>query len=205
MKRILFLIILTSLFLNFQNQTINLAFVKENPSQTIRPKAEQALDYCKTNHLNTEFCLLLDMHIHSGKNRLFIWDFEKDTIMSQGLCSHGCCGNPWGEDYTADNPELSNAHGSHCSSLGKYKIGSCGWSNWGINVNYQLYGLEATNNNANARQIVLHGWEMLSDTEIYPSGSPEGWGCPAVSNDFMRVLDDKLKGVDTNVLLWIFQ
>ena len=45
----------------------------------------------------------------------------------------------------------------------------------------QLHGLEETNQSAYDRIIVLHSWDMMSDEEIYPEGSPEGWGCPAVS------------------------
>lgn len=29
----------------------------------------------------------------------------------------------------------------------------------------------------------------MSDEEIYPKGSPEGWGCPTISNNAMKELD----------------
>ena len=41
--------------------------------------------------------------------------------------------------------------------------------------------------------IVLHGWNSVQDKETYPNGSPEGYGCPAVSNNTMRYLDELLK------------
>ncbi len=47
--------------------------------------------------------------------------------------------------------------------------------------------------NAYRRLIVLHSWESDSNIPIYPNGTPEGWGCPAVSNDMMKILDKKLK------------
>jgi hypothetical protein len=68
-----------------------------------------------------------------------------------------------------------------------------------------MHGLEATNNNALSREIVLHGWDAISDHEIYPDGTPEGWGCPAVSNTFMTTLDRILKDRKKPVLLWIFE
>ena len=171
----------------------------------IRVKANEAYEFCKENNFNTDLCLLVDMSIHSGKDRLFIYDFKKDSIIDKGLCAHGCCENQWGMDETKTNPRFSNIENSHCASIGKYKIGKRGYSNWGININYKLHGLEPTNNNAYSRIIVLHSWEMVSDEEIFPEGTPEGWGCPAVSNNLMKKIDDLLKNNTKPVLLWVYQ
>lgn len=171
----------------------------------IKAKAKQALIYCKENKLETNYCFLLDMSIHSGRERFFIWDFLKDTLIEKGMVSHGCGDNPWGYDFSKSNPIFSNTPESHLSSLGKYKIGARGYSQWGINVNYKLHGLESTNSKAYERYIVLHSWEMIPNNPIYPSGTPEGWGCPAVSNDFMKRLDERLKNKSKDVLLWIYK
>lgn len=168
-------------------------------------KAQEAKAYCLENNLNTAFCLLVDMSIHSGKYRLFVYDLKNDEILHQGLVSHGCCDNVWSRDYTKDNPNFSNVPESYCSSLGKYRIGARGWSNWGINVNYKLHGLEKTNDKAYERLIVLHSWDAVSDTEVYPNGTPEGWGCPAVSNNSMRKIDLFLKAANKDVLLWVYE
>jgi len=173
-------------------------------SFTLAPKAKEAFDYCKKHNYDTDFCVLVDMRIHSGKNRMFIWDFKSDSILNSGLCSHGCGDNPWGADETKKTPIFSNTPDSHLSSLGKYKIGKRGYSQWGINVNYKLHGLDATNKNAYKRYIVLHSWEMVPNQVIYPEGTPEGWGCPAVSNDMMKTLDKRLKTTSKPVLLWVF-
>ena len=74
----------------------------------------------------------------------------------------------------------------------------------GIHVNYRLHGLESTNSNAFSREIVLHSWESVADLETYPKGTPEGWGCPAVSDNTMRTLDSLLQNSGENVLLWIY-
>lgn len=168
-------------------------------------KATDALTYCKDNNFNTQYCVLVDMSIHSGKNRLFIWDFKKQEIIKKGLCSHGCCNEPWGADKSKEKPTFSNVHESHCSSLGKYKIGKRGYSNWGINVNYKLHGLNTSNSNAYDRFIVLHSWEEVSDSEVHPNGTAEGWGCPAVSNNFMKYLDKKLQQNQQPILFWIYK
>jgi hypothetical protein len=167
-------------------------------------QAKEALKYCKSHKMNTNFCILIDMRIHSGLNRFIVWDFKKDTIAYSCLVSHGCCNNPWSQDASKKHPLFSNQDGSHCSSIGKYKIGARGPSSWGIGIKYLLHGLEATNSNALARAVVLHGWDAIPDQEIFPKGTPEGWGCPSVSNNSMRFLDAKLRNLKVPVLLWIY-
>jgi hypothetical protein len=170
----------------------------------IKQKSVEAKTFCKANNYNTDFCILIDLSVHSGKKRAFLWDFKNDTIVASALCAHGCGANPWSGTTTKEKAYLSNVPDSHCSSIGKYKIGKRGYSYWGINVNYLLYGLESTNSNALKREIVLHSWEDVSETEIYPQGTPEGWGCPAVANGFMKIIDPKIKQSEKPVLLWIF-
>lgn len=168
-------------------------------------KVLSAEKYCKANDLDTNFCVLIDMSIHSGKKRLYVYDFTKDSVLYSGLVSHGCGKKPWSDDHSKGNPLFSNIPESHMSSLGKYRIGKRGWSNWGIHVNYKLHGLERTNSKAYERLIVLHGWSSVQDSAVYPQGTPEGYGCPAVSNAVMTHLDRKLKGKSKDVLLWIYQ
>jgi len=178
---------------------------KSSSSINLTNKAAKALEYCKKNNLNTELCILIDMQVHSGKNRLYIYDFKTDSIISTGLCSHGCGNSSWAGDKTKNSPIFSNIPDSHLASLGKYKIGNRGYSNWGINVNYKLHGLESTNSNALSRYIVLHSWEKVENHETFPNGTPEGWGCPAVSNEQMRIIDSILRRSHENVLLWIYK
>ncbi len=185
--------------------TIILLSYKVDPPtfNRLSKKGEEAKLFCKNKDFNSEFCILIDMSIHSGKKRAFLWSFKKDTILDAALCAHGCGSNPWGETTTKAKPIFSNTPDSHSTALGKYKIGKRGYSQWGINVNYLLHGLESTNNNALKRQIVLHSWADVPETEVFPSGTPEGWGCPAVGNNFMKLLDQKLKNTEKPVLLWI--
>ena len=144
------------------------------------------------------------MKVHSGLKRFFVWDFKKDTIFNSYLVGHGCCDNPWSQDYSKNSPQFSNKDGSHCSSVGKYKIGQRGVSDWGVKVKYLLHGLDASNSNAHERAIVFHSWEMISDDEIYPDGCPEGWGCPTISNKSFKIIDPVLKSSKKPVLMWIY-
>ena len=126
-------------------------------------KANEALEFCNSKNFNTDFCILIDMSLHSGVKRFFVWDFKKDTIRYSFLVGHGCCDNPWSDDSSKDKPVFSNVDGSHCSALGKYKLGERGYSNWGINIKYLMHGLEPTNSNALGRTIVFHSWDEVPE------------------------------------------
>jgi|TARA_B110000495_G_C22971484_1_gene570188 hypothetical protein len=205
MKNIIILITTILIALPFTgcNKTINNEKLCIN-ANTFKDRIHEAKQYCKHEGINQKFCILIDMSIHSGKDRMFVYSFEKGEIIDSALCSHGCGNAPWGGDETKTDPIFSNVADSHSSSLGKYLIKNRGGSSFGIGVNYRLHGLETTNSNANKRDIVLHSWKHVSDTPVYPNGTPEGWGCPAVSNDMMRILDKKLQSTSKPVLLWIF-
>ena len=192
--------ILKSLLITFI--TLSISCANEDTKPNLR--TDEALAYIKQNNMNTDFCIFIDMETHSGKERFVVWDFNQKKILKQGLVSHGCGEQPWSGDYTKEAPIFSNEFDSHLSSEGKYAIGDRAWSNWGINIKYWLKGLDSTNSNAEKRLIVLHGWESISDKEILPNGTPEGWGCPAVSNNMMTYLDTKLRYVDKPVLFWIY-
>lgn len=164
-------------------------------------KADLAFAFCKSNKLNAEYCYLVDFSIPSGKHRFFIWNFDKDTIVSSSLCAHG-----YGKGSTQSTPVFSNVEGSYCSSLGRYKTGVRSYSNYGIHVHYKLHGLDKTNSNAFKRWVVLHAHTPIPDEEIYPRHLPLGYsqGCPVISNAVMKEIDDMLKKTDKPVLLWIY-
>jgi len=177
----------------------------ETITKDYKSNNSEALEYCKKNEFNEEYYFLLDLSIHPGKNRFFIYDFKENKISDKNLVTHGSC------DQFEENPDkwekakFSNKTDSHCSMKGKYKIGKRDYSSWGINVKYWLHGLEKTNENAVKRVVVLHSWNAVSNEEIYPKVSPLSWGCPAVSDAFMRKLDAKLKQTKKPVLLWIIE
>lgn len=43
-------------------------------------KANTALQYAKANGLSTNYFILVDLSLHSGKDRLYIWDFKKKKV-----------------------------------------------------------------------------------------------------------------------------
>jgi len=173
----------------------------ETLNDRLKAKAVLARSYCKEKDMNLDMCVLIDMKIPSGKKRFFLWDFKGDSVLKSGMCSNGSCDNL--QSYTPADVKFSNVPNSHCSSLGKYKLGKRGYSTFGIHVNYKLHGLEKTNDNAYKRYIVFHSWN-ISDEEIYPLEITESWGCPAVSNNFMKEMDVILKHQTKPLLFWIY-
>lgn len=165
----------------------------------------EALAFCKQKNYSEDYYFLIDMSVHSGKDRFYVYDFKQKKITAKNIVTHGSCDKFEENDTKYEAAKFSNRNDSHCSSLGKYKVGKRDYSTWGINVKYWLDGLEATNSNAKERVVVLHSWDAVPDKEIYPQYSPLSWGCPAVSDNFMRKLDAKLQATDKPVLLWIVE
>lgn len=167
----------------------------------LKSKADSALAYCRQKGFSTDYCFLIDFSIHSGKYRFFIWDFNKRDVRMSGLCAHG-----YGKGSTQSKPVFSNIEGSLCSSLGHYKTGARGYSNWGTNVSYKLHGLDVTNSNAFVRLVTLHAHTPIPAYEIYPQHLPLGYsqGCTVISNALMTEIDTVLKASRKPLLLWIY-
>lgn len=174
---------------------------EQEAASKLRAKADSAFKYCQAKGFNTQYCILVDFSIHSGKQRFFVWDFKNKAIKYSSLCCHG-----YGQKSTQIKPVFSNVDGSYCSSLGKYKIGARAYSKWGINIHYKLHGLENTNNNAFKRFVVLHSHAPVADKDIYPKHLPLGWsqGCPVINNNAMKQVDKMLKSATKPILLWIY-
>jgi hypothetical protein len=132
-----------------------------------------------------------------------VYDFNSNKITDKNLVTHGSCDQFETNDDKWEKAKFDSRVDSHCSMKGKYKIGQRAYSSWGIHVKYVLHGLEKSNKNAESRYVVLHSWSAVSNEEVYPDVSPLSWGCPAVSNDFMKKIDAKLKETKKPVLLWI--
>ncbi|MHA3789861.1 murein L,D-transpeptidase catalytic domain-containing protein [Flavobacterium hauense] len=165
----------------------------------------EALAFCKKKQYCEDYYFLVDLSVHSGKKRFYVYDFKQKKITDSNLVTHGACDAFDANDTKYQKVKFSNRNDSHCSSIGKYKVSKRDYSTWGINVKYWLEGLEETNSNARNRIVVLHSWDAVSNTEIYPQYTPLSWGCPAVSDAFMEKLDNKLQKTEKPVLLWIVE
>lgn len=172
------------------------------PSTKHRAKehAEVALEYCKTHGLRTDYCILVDFDVHPGKNRFFIWDFNKQEIVYSTICEHGRGGKS-----THRTPEFSNVGGSKCTSLGKYHVmNSRHMYNHPSVPCYVLKGVDPTNSNAMARGILIH--PDVCQMPMFPF--PLGWrteGCFGLSRRGFCTVDKYKKISSKPMLLWAYK
>ena len=144
-----------------------------------------------------KLAFLVDMRLPSGKNRFFVYDLGGDSIIMAGLVAHGC-----GNTAFSLTPSFSNADGSNCSALGRYRVGSPYIGQW--SRSYFLYGLDSTNDRALERHIVLHSYDCVPDGETDPFPICNSKGCAMVSPAFLARLRGLIDASKKPVLLWIF-
>ncbi len=161
-------------------------------------KATQTRNYAMENNFSTSYCFFIDMSIHSGRKRFFVYDLERNIVIMSGLVAHGSCG-----DNFSDEAKFSNAPGLGCSSLGKYKVGEGYHGQYG--KSYKLYGLENTNSNAYKRAVVLHGFSCVPDEEIYPRVVCNSLGCAMVSPSFFERLASIIDKSRKPIVLWVYK
>lgn len=159
--------------------------------------AKPLLAYAKKHGYNTNTCFLVDMSVESGKNRLFVYDLQKDAILDAGLVAHGRCNQDWlkGRKY-------GNEIGCGCTSLGRYKVGKPYRGRFGLA--YKLHGLDSTNSNAFKRFVVLHSHSCVPNGEVAPLPICQSDGCPTVSTAFLKKLAAIIDHSAKPVLLFTF-
>ena len=155
-------------------------------------------NYAVQNDMSTDYCFLVDMSLPSGKNRFFIYDLKKNSIIQSGLVAHGSCN----ETFIA-HPRFSNSAKSGCSSLGKYKVGEFYTGKYG--KSFRLYGLDNCNSNAYKRAVVIHGYNCVPDQEIYPRVLCNSLGCVMVSYKFFDKIAKTISKTDKPIILWVYQ
>ena len=166
-------------------------------TKNIRLHAASARAFIAGKGFNKRFCFLIDMSLPSGRNRFFVYDLLRDTVMTSGLVAHGNCNQYWLEGRRYDNKV-----GCGCTSLGRYRVGAAYSGRFGRA--FKLHGLDSTNGNAYARYVVLHSYGCVpageTDSDICQSN-----GCPMVSPAFLKKLEPLIDTAPRPVLLWIFQ
>jgi len=155
-------------------------------------------NYALENNMSTDYCFLVDMSLPSGRNRFFIYDLRRNSIVYKGLVSHGSCN----ETFIA-RPRFSNDSKSGCSSLGKYKVGEFYKGKYG--KSFRLYGLDNCNSNAYKRAVVIHGYDCVPDQEIYPRVLCNSLGCVMVSYKFFNKISQIISKTDKPIVLWVYQ
>lgn len=171
---------------------------KAEPLVKLRLRATAVKAFCKAQQLSGKVCFLIDMSLPSGRKRFFVYDLQKDTILTSGLVAHGSC-----NARDLENVRFSNTVESGCSSTGKYKVGAAYGGRFG--KSYRLHGLQASNSHAFERFIVLHPYGCVPDEETDPQPICNSLGCPMVSYRFLKTLQPFIDQSKKPVLLWIFE
>ena len=156
----------------------------------IKTKAAKLEAYCEAKGYNTDYGILVDYRRNSLQKRLFVYDFKKDKIVMSSLAGHGSGGNS-----ILLRPDFSNAHGSHCTSLGHYRIGKHRHMyNRPAVPAIEVHGLDKTNSNALTRGILIH-----------PAVGPLSWGCVRLPFTQYAQLSHILEGLPQNVVVWAYK
>ncbi len=152
--------------------------------------------FVQQKKMNSRICFLIDLQLHNGKNRFFVYDIQNDNILHAGLVTHGDCRVQYLSDV-----RYSNQPGSQCSSVGRYKVGVQYKGIFG--KSYRLHGLDNTNSNALKRALVIHSHECIPEKEIYPDQICNSQGCTTVAPSFLTTISGYIDQSKKPILLWV--
>lgn len=182
---------------NIAPGTITPSLVMVPDTATLHRKALALQQYAATHGYNTHYAFLADFNVFSGGKRFVCYDLVQHKVISSGLVSHG-----QGPDFRAEKVVFSNMPNSHCSSLGKYRIGGKYSGRFG--TSYKLYGLDSTNSNAFNRFVVLHSYPAVPALPQL-QGICRSDGCPMLNPAYFATLEPYLDKASRPVLLWIYR
>ena len=155
----------------------------------LKGRVEELKEYCRTNGYNTEYGILVDYGRLSVQKRFYVYDFKQDKIVMNTFAGHGNGGKS-----NILKADFSNVSGSHCSSLGHYRIGKERKMYTRSCKAFELDGLDATNSNVRSRAILIH-----------PSSYPLSWGCVTLSFIKYQTLAKILRTQPENVIMWVYK
>lgn len=152
-------------------------------------KVLELKSYCRSRGYNTDYGILVDYSRYSFQQRFYVVDLNTGEIIMRSVCGHGRGGKS-----NILRGEFSNISGSHCSSLGHYKIGrERKMYNYPVNA-FGLDGLDETNSNARARAILIH-----------PSFGPRSLGCVTLPFHRYKRLAKMLHLQCASVVMWVYE
>jgi len=130
---------------------------------------------------------LIDFDKSSNEDRFFIIDLKNFKILYESLVAHG---RNSGDEIATSFSNLAN---SYKSSLGFYLTGETYNGQHGLSL--KLDGLESgINDNARARNIVIHSADYVSESFIKKNGRlGRSFGCPSLPAENYKAIIDTIK------------
>jgi len=179
------------------NNIVNTAaLLYEHMQLDVLGLSRQTFDYAMKgfNHLlqtgkldNGHIISIADFSLPSSKKRLFVIDLEKEEVVFNTYVAHGV------NSGAAMANEFSNQPESYKSSPGFYE--TLHTYSGGHGYSLRLEGLEkGINDNANRRDIVIHGAGYVNENLIKSQGYiGRSWGCPALPENLYKPIINKIK------------
>ena len=155
-------------------------YINSNQGKAVKVKSKDkdGKIVIKEIQVRQEVAAVIDYSIPSDKRRLYVMHF-KTGIVSKHHIAHG---KGSGVRFAT---KFSNVDMSKMTSLGLYVTGSKYIGGHGASL--KLHGVDKTNDNAAARDIVMHGAKYVSEDFVKRTGRlGRSWGCPAVSESLMK-------------------
>ena len=136
---------------------------------------------------NEQVISIVDFSKPSSEKRLFVLDLKNYKVLFNTYVAHGM------NSGQAFAKQFSNTPESFMSSLGFYE--TMGTYNGGNGYSLRLQGMErGINDNANKRDIVIHGADYVNESLIRARGYiGRSFGCPAVPQKLHKSIIDKIK------------
>ena len=158
--------------------------------------ARQAFDYAikgfdimkaEGELVNENIISIIDFSKPSSKKRLFVIDLAHSKLLFNTYVAHGMhSGREFAKQFS-NKPESFKSSLGFYETLGTY-IGGNGYS-------LRLEGVEkGINDNANKRDIVIHGADYVNEKMIRSKGYiGRSWGCPALPERLHKSIIDVIK------------
>lgn len=130
---------------------------------------------------------IVDFSLPSSKKRLFVIDLDKGEVVYNTYVAHGVNSGKLMANQFSNSPE------SYKSSLGFYQTLDTYMGGHGYSL--RLQGLEkGINDNANRRDIVIHGADYVDESLIQTQGYiGRSWGCPALPEKLYKPIINTIK------------